>query len=430
MSNTANKLLGTFENYNNVCVPRIVVGITILVLLLAGNVGALSPTIEFTDIPLYGSFSDLQGKVTNVIPTDYKVVVYIYVSGWWTKPSSASQLTDILGDNTWTCDITTGGSDQYATKIRAFLVPNGYTPPQMSGGQILPIELESYPNVETTRQQERHITFSGYDWIVKSSVIPVGPGLNYFSDSVQSVWIDELGQLHLKVINSGGTWYSAEVISVKSFGYGKYSFQTANRVDQLDKNVVAGFFTYDVAGPQYYREIDIEFSKWGNDLDLNSQYVIQPWDVFGNRYRFDIALIGSESTHSFDWRENNITFQSTEGPNVIGSWKYTGSYIPSPGTENVRINLWLYDSSNTLGKPPSNGQEAELIVKKFEFISPVSNLDILTYYRGLGINPSIVETTDILTAANDWRDNIIPPGFSVSIATNQLLTLANEWRVS
>ena len=58
------------------------------------------------------------------------------------------------------------------------------------------------------------------------------------------------------------------------------------------------------------------------------------------------------------------------------------------------------------------------------------NLDITAYYRGLGLIPNIVETSDLLQAANDWRDNIIPPGFSVPINTNQLLTLADEWRNS
>ncbi len=352
---------------------RIAAGIMILVSLLIGEVGAITPTIDFTDVPLYGSSNDLVGKVTNVTPDDYKVAVYIYVSGWWTKPSFAYPLTSISGSGSWVCDITTGGSDQYATKIRAYLVPDGYTPPQMSGGQIFPAELDLYPNVETTRRTERRITFSGYDWFVKSSVIPVGPGLNYFSDSAQSVWVDEQGQLHLKIINSGSTWYSAEVISSNSFGYGRYSFEIASRIDQLDKNVVAGFFTWDDAAPPYYREIDFaEFSRWGEALNVNSQYVVQPWDIFGNRYRFNINLTGNNSTHSADWKENIITFQSVEGSNVIGSWIYTGNYIPSNGKENVRINLWLYDPLNILGKPPTDGVEAEIIVKNFEFISPSS----------------------------------------------------------
>ena len=56
--------------------------------------------------------------------------------------------------------------------------------------------------------------------------------------------------------------------------------------------------------------------------------------------------------------------------------------------------------------------------------------DMLSYYRGLGINPNIVETNDLLKASDDWRNDIIPPGFSVSITTDQLLVLADEWRGS
>jgi Cohesin domain len=62
-------------------------------------------------------------------------------------------------------------------------------------------------------------------------------------------------------------------------------------------------------------------------------------------------------------------------------------------------------------------------------VTPIPG-DILAYYRGLGNDKGVVETTDLLTAANDWRTNIIPPGFSVSITTVKLLTLADEWRIS
>ena len=60
----------------------------------------------------------------------------------------------------------------------------------------------------------------------------------------------------------------------------------------------------------------------------------------------------------------------------------------------------------------------------------VTSGDILAYYRGLNQFPDVVETADLLKAADDWRNNIAPQGFSVSITTPQLLTLANEWRVS
>lgn len=102
------------------------------------------PKIEFTYVPPYGSFENLRGKVTGVKPDEFRVAVYIYVGGWWTKPYWTLPLTTIRSDGTWTCDITTGGSDQYATRIAAFLVPAGYDPPLMSGGSSLPAELDDH----------------------------------------------------------------------------------------------------------------------------------------------------------------------------------------------------------------------------------------------------------------------------------------------
>jgi exo-beta-1,3-glucanase (GH17 family) len=110
------------------------------------------PSIEFTYVPPYGSTGNLRGQVWHVLPTDYKVAVYIKVnSGWWTKPYWNDPLTDIALDGSWVCDITTGGIDPQATEIAAFLVPNGFDPPGRSGESTLPSELYSYPYVTATR---------------------------------------------------------------------------------------------------------------------------------------------------------------------------------------------------------------------------------------------------------------------------------------
>lgn len=103
--------------------------------------GAGEPVIEFTYVPPYGSFDELEGQVWHVYPYLYNVAVYIYVTGWWTKPYWNKPLTFIQIDGSWICDITTGGIDERARKIAAFLVPIGYGPPLMSGESSLPQEL-------------------------------------------------------------------------------------------------------------------------------------------------------------------------------------------------------------------------------------------------------------------------------------------------
>ncbi|MBK8045925.1 MAG: hypothetical protein IPK16_01575 [Anaerolineales bacterium] len=112
----------------------------------------------------------------------------------------------------------------------------------------------------------RTISFAGYPWQVKTSAAyPIGPGPNYFSDSTNNVWVDTAGQLHLKLTGSGSYWYAAEVINMASLGYGTYTFTTNGAVDKLDPNVVLGLFTWDTTAPAAnYREIDAEFSRWGD----------------------------------------------------------------------------------------------------------------------------------------------------------------------
>jgi hypothetical protein len=81
------------------------------------------------------------------------------------------------------------------------------------------------------------------------------------------------------------------------------------------------------------------------------------------------------TTHVFTWIQNQILFNSyygdfslTPNPNdFIASWCYTGNDIPPAGSENPRINLWLMN-----GYAPSDGQNAEIVIKNFQFLPEVN----------------------------------------------------------
>lgn len=111
------------------------------------------PRLELTYVPPYGSFANLRGKASGVDPAAHKVAVYIYVNGWWTKPYWEAPLTPLRPDGSFECDITTGGHDEFATRIVAYLVPNGYMPPLLAGEAELPAELETHAlaKAEATR---------------------------------------------------------------------------------------------------------------------------------------------------------------------------------------------------------------------------------------------------------------------------------------
>jgi len=346
---------------------------------LAGIQARGEPGIEFTYVPAWGSYDDLQGTVTNVAPTDHKVAVFIYVNGWWNKPTWAAPLTAIQTNSAWTCDITTGGADHEATRIAAFLVTNGYWPTQMIGQATLPggVYTDALAYAYAERQaQNRTIQFSGLTWTVKAGSSPMGPGPNYFSDREEDVWVDPDGKLHMTITERGGNWYCTEVIASNSFGHGTYAFYVDSSVTNLDPNMVLGLFTWDTFAPEHgYREIDVELSQWGNPAGTNAQYVIRPSDNLDNLLRFDIDQ-DRPTTHCFAWSSNSVAFRSSYGltrlpapGDVITNWICTGCNIPPPGGENPRINLWLMS-----GTPPASGRGTEIVIPKFEFIPPVTEV--------------------------------------------------------
>jgi len=232
------------------------------------------------------------------------------------------------------------------------------------GSETEPLTLDEGQAV--TESSDRTITFAGRQWVVKSGC-GLGPGPNCWSDSEQSVWVDGSGQLHLKIRNINGTWYSAEVYTVACTQYGMHRFFVVGPVDNLDKNVIAALFLY----KDDQTEMDIEFARWGEaNPTYNAQYVVQPWDRAGNREQFSMTLSGSNTTHYINWNNAAVQFKSIHGhyqeppdsAHLIHEWSYTGDGIPAAGEcLQTHINLWLYQ-----GAPPSDGREVEIIVNNIQ----------------------------------------------------------------
>ncbi|NEW81212.1 MAG: hypothetical protein GZ094_02445 [Mariniphaga sp.] len=222
----------------------------------------------------------------------------------------------------------------------------------------------------------RIISFSGYNWLVKSSSATISgtaaPGNNYYSDSTENVWTDKNGWLHLKITNRNNRWYCAEVTLTKSLGYKKYIFQVNGRIDLFHPNVVVGLFSY-LDGTDNAEEIDIEFSKWGVSNNANMlHYAIQPSNISGNTQSFGIDLNVNASTHVFDWKPEKVAFASYQGYHssvptdntmVISTWNYTDKDIPIDLNGKIHINLWLFQREMI---DPNDRPEAELVIKSFQ----------------------------------------------------------------
>ncbi len=98
--------------------------------------------VEFTSVPAFASKFNLEGIVRHADTERLRIAVCIRVhGGWWTKPSWDSPATPISPDGSFSVNITTGGKDEQATEIAAFLIPAEYEPPGLRGDAELPGEL-------------------------------------------------------------------------------------------------------------------------------------------------------------------------------------------------------------------------------------------------------------------------------------------------
>ncbi|MBN1155200.1 hypothetical protein JXB12_09815 [candidate division KSB1 bacterium] len=145
-----------------------------------------------------------------------------------------------------------------------------------------------------SKLNSRIIHFAGCDWYVRGGF--GGPGPNYWSDSDESVWLDDDGRLHLRIRYEGARWYCAEVYTTKYTTYGEHRFLIEGDPELFDKNVVLGLFTY--ANDE--AEIDIEFSRWGNaNYQQIGSFTVQPYTIANNSKQFAIGEDLVESTHYF-----------------------------------------------------------------------------------------------------------------------------------
>lgn len=175
----------------------------------------------------------------------------------------------------------------------------------------------------------------------------------------------------MKISRRNGKWYCAEVVLIKALGYKKYIFHLTGHVDQFHPNVVGGLFTY-LDGTDHAEEIDIEFSKWGDEKTVNeTQYSIHPTDIKGNTKSFSLNLNGDASTHSFDWKPGKVDFASYHGDHsstpadsamIIKEWGYSGKDVPIDLNGKIHINLWLFRRENIV---PADHPEAEMVIKSF-----------------------------------------------------------------
>jgi hypothetical protein len=201
----------------------------------------------------------------------------------------------------------------------------------------------------------RVVTFSGRSWLVTAGRIDDPSAPNRFSADQRNVWVDGRGRLHLRIRRDGNGWDSAEVTCAKPLGYGSYRFALDTDVGALDPNVVVGFFTWSDDDLFANREIDMEFSRWGDPAAADAQFAVQPYASRGHLVRFNVPRGIQRSAYSFRWSQASVAFEGFASAVLRDG-------VPPPGDARVHINIWLAGA-----RAPIDGREAELIVENFGF---------------------------------------------------------------
>jgi len=202
----------------------------------------------------------------------------------------------------------------------------------------------------------------GYEWIVRNAKSYRGGTENAFSR--ENAWTDERGALHLRIARGQSKWTCAEVKLSRQLGYGTYVF-TVRDTAHLEPAAVLSLFTWDDLGTeQKRRELDIEISRWGANNKKNTQYVVQPYYIPTNMFRFEMPA--GVVTHSFRWDPGKAIFSSALGATgrarIVSQHAFT-SGIPPAGGDSVHISLFVFGTGDI---PFMN--ETEIVIEKFEYL--------------------------------------------------------------
>jgi hypothetical protein len=323
-----------------------------------------APSIEFTAVPPFaagssGKLDALEGTATRTAAGE-QVVLYARSGVRWIQPEEKYPFIR-LRSGKWKTRTHPGSA--YA----ALLVKAGFVPPwkvdalPCVGSSVLAVARAEGPPIRP--RSTNTLMFDGYQWNIRETASTPGGTPNNYDPA--NAWTDGRGFLHMRIRANPaqGTWTSAEVNLNRSLGYGSYRFVVRN-VGSLDDSAVFSMLTWDDLGPD--REMDIEISRWGDPHASNGQFVIQPYYIPANTFRFPAP--SGRATFMLRWEEDRARFKAFRG--AVARWDAPAagghvftSGVPAAGNETVHLNLYVFG-----GTREPKLSNAEVVVEKFEYL--------------------------------------------------------------
>lgn len=338
-------------------------------LLVAGCKQRNRPSVTFSKIPVAAA-----GGVDNVALFEgdvhqggegQRLVLYSKASVWWLQPNPDNPYTEILPNGHWKREVHLG-SDYAAVLVDARFKPTAKLPalPPVGNGVVaVSVTPGGSDGPFHTTQPTGTIRFSGYDWLVR---IFHAERLGPHSYSQGNVSVDSRGFLHLRITKGPDGWVCSEAKLGRSLGYGTYSF-TVEDSAHLEPAAVLQMYTWSDAGLAYnHREMDINLSRWGHPAGNNAEFIVQPFYVKTNSYRFTVSP--GAHTYSLRWEPGSALFKGVTGDGAAGEGNAVASHsfggdIPPPGDEAMTMTFCEFG----MAEIPLR-QEAEIVVKHFQYL--------------------------------------------------------------
>jgi hypothetical protein len=342
------------------------VGIAVCLSACAAVTKVDKPLVEFTTIPPVdeGSPKRLEtvaGRVSGAQPGD-KIVLFSKSGTWWVQPLVNQPFTDIRPDSTWTSAVHPG------TEYAALLVRPDFHPPATA--DVLPAEDKNViasavvKGTGSLPATTNFIKFSGYEWNVRSK--PSDRAGTFTEFDPKNAWTDEKGYLHMRISKGETGWRSAEIDLSRTLGYGSYIL-TVRDISHLEPAAVLSMFTWDdMEAGQNHREMNIEMTRWGDPASRNIQYVIQPYYLPANVFKF--AAPTGMLTNIMRWEPRQVSFKTIRGNDIDSKAVPAAEHVFTSGTpssegETLHLSFFVFGYA----KQPLE-KEMEVVIEKFEYL--------------------------------------------------------------
>lgn len=324
-------------------------------------------SIEFDRLPPpdvggTGTVEIISGTVQNP-PDGARVVVYVQSRGsWFVQPLAIRPFTTVGKDGRWSTLTHLG------THYAAVLVGPEYRPvkvlPALPSVDQSVLAIKTVPGDPSSVKLPHFLRFSTYDWTVRQTGSDRHGTPHHYKISNTSV--DAQGYLHLRVTKQDTEWTCAEVALPRSLGYGRYE-AVVDGLDRLEPATVFDMFTWDRAGTdQNRREINTQFTRWGDPKAENGEFSVQPYYRPVNTYRYSTSIAPLLLT--MFWQSSRVQFTTSKvdasgrPQGQVAEHTFTAD-IPSPASEAIHLNLCIFD----YGKVHQTS-DSEVVVKSFRYL--------------------------------------------------------------